>query len=67
MHKHKQNHHMIHQNYSNLADENVDFVFVQKKGADYEDVFQNVKAVASLCDDFFHHSNCLQRNMKLEI
>ena len=35
-----------------LADENVDTVFVQKKGSDYKEVFEDVKTVASLCDDF---------------
>lgn len=35
-----------------LADETVDIVFVQKKGSDYKDVFEDVKTVASLCDDF---------------
>ena len=35
-----------------LADENVDTVFVQKKGRDCKEVFEDVKTVASLCDDF---------------
>ena len=35
-----------------LADENVDTVFVQKKGSDCKEVFEDVKTVASLCDDF---------------
>ena len=35
-----------------LADENVDIVFVQKKGSDCKEVFEDVKTVASLCDDF---------------
>lgn len=35
-----------------LTDENVDIVFVQKRGSDYKDVFEDVKTVASLCDDF---------------
>lgn len=35
-----------------LADESVDIVFVHKRGGDYKDVFEDVKTVASLCDDF---------------
>lgn len=35
-----------------LADESVDIVFVQKRGSDYKDVFEDVQTVASLCDDF---------------
>lgn len=35
-----------------LTDESVDIVFVQKRGSDYKDVFEDVKTVASLCDDF---------------
>lgn len=34
-----------------LADDNVDIIFVQKRGSDKE-IFANVKTVASLCDDF---------------
>lgn len=35
-----------------LEDDNVDIVFVQKKGSDYQQIFQDVETVASLCDDF---------------
>lgn len=35
-----------------LADESIDTVFVQKRGNEYKDVFEDVKTVASLCDDF---------------
>lgn len=35
-----------------LADDTIDTVFVQKRGNDCKDVFEDVKTVASLCDDF---------------
>ncbi|MBD5534587.1 MAG: hypothetical protein HDQ99_02785 [Lachnospiraceae bacterium] len=34
-----------------LADNNADIIFVQKKGSDYKEVFEDVKTVASLSDD----------------
>jgi hypothetical protein len=37
----------------NLEDEeNVDIIFVKKRKNEYDQVFENVKTVASLCDDF---------------
>ena len=35
-----------------LADNNVDIIFVPKKQHEYDEVFEDVKTVASLCDDF---------------
>ena len=35
-----------------LEDENVDVVFVQKERSEYQSVFEDVKTVASACDDF---------------
>lgn len=35
-----------------LTDDSIDTVFIQKRGSDYKDVFEDVKTVASLCDDF---------------
>ena len=35
-----------------LADNNADIIFVQKKGSDYKELFEDVKTVASLTDDF---------------
>lgn len=35
-----------------LTDDSTDTVFIQKRGGDYKDVFEDVKTVASLCDDF---------------
>lgn len=35
-----------------LADDRIDTVFIQKSGSDCKDVFEDVKTVASLCDDF---------------
>ena len=35
-----------------LEDENVDVIFVQKERSEYQSVFEDVKTVASACDDF---------------
>lgn len=35
-----------------LTDNNADIIFVQKKGSDYKELFEDVKTVASLTDDF---------------
>ena len=35
-----------------LEDDNVDVVFVQKERSEYQSVFEDVKTVASACDDF---------------
>lgn len=35
-----------------LTDENIDIIFIQKREKDCEKVFEDVKTVASLCDDF---------------
>ena len=35
-----------------LADDGCDIVFVQKRGNDYKELFEDVKTVASLYDDF---------------
>lgn len=35
-----------------LAEENVDIIFVQKRGNECNEVFEDVKTVASLCNDF---------------
>lgn len=35
-----------------LEDENVDIVLVAKKGSESEELFNDVKTVASMCDDF---------------
>lgn len=35
-----------------LAEENVDVIFVPKRENEYKEVFEDVKTVASLCDDF---------------
>lgn len=40
-----------------LADNNADIIFVQKRGSDYKEVFQDVKTVASLCDDLVKQLN----------
>lgn len=35
-----------------LEDENVDIVLISKKGSESDALFEDVKTVASLCDDF---------------
>ena len=35
-----------------LEDDNIDVVFVQKERSEYQSVFEDVKTVASACDDF---------------
>lgn len=40
-----------------LADESIDVIFVQKRGSDYEEVFEDVKTVASLSDDLVKQLN----------
>ena len=35
-----------------LEDDNVDVVFVQKERSEYQSMFEDVKTVASACDDF---------------
>ena len=35
-----------------LEDDNVDTVFVQKERSEYQSMFEDVKTVASACDDF---------------
>ena len=35
-----------------LEDDSVDTVFVQKERSEYQSMFENVKTVASACDDF---------------
>lgn len=35
-----------------LEDDNVDIVFVQKERNEYQAIFEDVKTVASVCDDF---------------
>lgn len=38
----------------NLEEEDCNAVFVSKKRNEYKDVFDNVKTVASICDDFIN-------------
>ena len=35
-----------------LADEDADIIFITKKESEYKEVFEDIKTVASLCDDF---------------
>lgn len=36
----------------NLEDEDCDIVFVKKRRSEYQSMFDDVKTVASICDDF---------------
>src|SRR5574344_1814829 len=38
--------------FQDLEDENVDVVFVKKRRSEYQSMFEDVKTVASICDDF---------------
>ncbi|MDE7425393.1 MAG: hypothetical protein K2N51_17175 [Lachnospiraceae bacterium] len=40
-----------------LEDKNVDVVFTLKKRGDYDELFEDVKTVASLCDEFVKQLN----------
>ena len=40
-----------------LEDDNIDTVFVQKGRGEYQSMFEDVKTVASLCDDFAKQLN----------
>ncbi len=35
-----------------LTDSDPDIIFIQKNGNEYKEIFEDVKTVASLCDDF---------------
>lgn len=35
-----------------LEDDNVDIVFIKKRRNEYDSIFEDVKTVASICDDF---------------
>ncbi len=35
-----------------LADDNADIIFISKRENEYNEVFEDVKTVASLCNDF---------------
>lgn len=37
-----------------LTNEDTDVIFVQKRGSDYKEVFEDVKTVISLYDDFIN-------------
>ena len=40
-----------------LADNDTDIIFVQKRGSDYKEVFEDVKTVASLSDNLVKQLN----------
>ena len=40
-----------------LEDENVDVIFVQKERDEYKEMFEDVKTVASACDNFVKQLN----------
>ena len=41
----------------NLEEENTDVIFVNKKREEYNELFENIKTVASLYDDFIKQLN----------
>ncbi len=41
----------------NLEEEDIDIIFVPKRRNEYEQIFEDVKTVASLCDDFVKQLN----------
>ena len=40
-----------------LADNDTNIIFIQKRGSDYKEVFEDVKTVASLSDDLVEQLN----------
>lgn len=40
-----------------LADSDTDIIFIQKRGSDYKEVFEDVKTVTSLSDDLVKQLN----------
>lgn len=42
----------------NLEDDDVNVAFVPKKREEYDKIFEDVKTVASLCDDFAKQLKC---------
>lgn len=40
-----------------LAEENVDIIFVPKRRNEYEKLFEDVKTVAGICDEFINQLN----------
>ena len=49
-----------------LKDDDVDIVFVQKKSSDYQEVFEDVETVASLCDELQIWNN-IQTNVRKRV
>ena len=40
-----------------LAEENIDVIFVPKRRNEYEKLFEDVKTVAGICDEFINQLN----------
>ena len=48
-----------------LEDDNVDTVFVQKERSEYQSMFEDVKTVASACDDFVKQLRLFTENQNI--
>ena len=48
-----------------LEDDNVDVVFVKKKKNEYDTIFDDVKTVASICDDFVKQLNLFTEKQEI--
>lgn len=48
-----------------LEDDNIDIVFVKKKKSEYSTIFEDVKTVASICDDFVRQLNLFTEKQEI--
>ena len=48
-----------------LEDDNVDVVFVKKRKNEYDTIFDDVKTVASICDDFVKQLNLFTEKQEI--
>lgn len=49
----------------NLEDDDCDVVFVRKKRSEYQSIFDDVKTVASICDDFVRQLNLFTEKQEI--
>lgn len=49
-----------------MEDDNTDVVFVLKRKSEYKEIFEDVKTVASLCDDFMKQLRCFTEKQDLK-
>lgn len=48
-----------------LEDNDVDIIFVQKRGSEYKEIFEDVKTAASLCNDFVKQLDLFTENQDI--